>query len=119
MLEVLATKEEILAIYNKKYVNQPEGTDEVVRLRDIKIPQAFAVTKPLDYKMKRCRERYRRLKYLDKPITIIVETNEFKHKNKLILVDEYSRYLYAKEIGLECVPVKYITIEEYCKERNI
>lgn len=105
-------------VVHSKYYNQPE-CDSVVRIGDIKIPPSFDCTKPLDYKMKRCRSLYKKLGHLDKAITVIVETNEKGKPSKLILVDGYSRYLYAKEqLKLQYVPVKYITIEEWLDSRG-
>jgi len=57
---------------------------------------------------------------MDKSISIIAFTNENGKSNELLLVDEYSRYLAAKEhLNLDYVPVKYIDINDYCMTRNI
>lgn len=107
---MLLKKKEV--IHNPLW-NQPVGTDETVRLWEILIPPDFAKTTPLSYKMKMCKERYKKLGHLDEPITVIAETNERGKPNKLLLVDGYSRYLYAKyNIKLKYVPVRYIDIDK-------
>jgi ParB-like chromosome segregation protein Spo0J len=57
---------------------------------------------------------------LDKPITVIAETNEKGFHNKYVLVDGYSRYLAAKNwLDIKYVPIKYIDIDTYLKKYNI
>jgi hypothetical protein len=112
-------KKNVKEVLQTELEQQPKDTVEVVRIKDIIIPQDFAKTTPLDYKMRRCRSRYNKLGYLDSPITVIAEINEEHRKNKLLLVNGYSRYLLAKKMKLTRVPVKYIDINTYCKERNI
>jgi hypothetical protein len=121
MTKGLMTNEELQNQYNRKYLDQPVGTDEVINRNDIIIPRAFKQTR---YRMNQEKIRkairyYIDCKMLDKPITVIVETNEKKRHNKFILVDEYSRYIAAVDwIGLNYIPVKYIDIDTYCKERR-
>ena len=95
-------------------LNIPNGTDEVVHISQIVIPKNFKKHKPHNYKIKAA------IKYfvlhnnvIDKPITVIAETNEKGFKNKMVLVDEYSRYLALVDwIGLKYIPVKYIEVLE-------
>lgn len=93
-------------------LNLPEGTDEVVNFSQIVIPPDFKKHKPHMYKIKNA-IRYFVLhnNIIDKPISVIAETNEKGYKNKLVLIDEYSRYLaLVNWLGLKYVPVKYIDI---------
>lgn len=94
-------------------LNLPEGTDEVVHFSQIVIPLDFKKHEPHLYKIKRA-IRYFVLhnNIIDKPISVIAETNERGYKNKLVLIDEYSRYLaLVNWLGLKYVPVKYIEID--------
>lgn len=108
-----------VCLNSRTYINQPNGTDEVVSIKDIYIPEDYRKTKPADYKVDRVRRYYEKHGYLDKPLLVIAETNEKGEHNVLLLVDEYSRYIFAKKNGFEVVPVKYITIEEYIKMKSI
>lgn len=97
-----------------KFENQPNGTEDVVNIRDIIIPPEFAKSEPCEYKKDRCRRRYYRLGHLDSPISVIAETNENGQPNKLILVDGYTRMLLARRyLRLDKVPIKYIDINIY------
>lgn len=94
--------------------NQPKGTDSIVLIEDIFVPQEFKKHPPSDKKKDRCKSMYYKLGYLDKPITVIADINEHGRKNELTLVDGYSRYLFAKYyLKMEQLPVKYISYEEY------
>ena len=91
-----------------KKVSFPEGTEDVVRMRDIKIPQTYGLTRVKRYKIQKVIDYYREHGCLDKPISIIAEINERKMPNRLQLVDEYSRYIALKLMGIEVAPIKYI-----------
>ena len=70
--------------------------------------------------MTRCAIWYEKLGHLDKPITVVAETNERGRHNKFILVDGYTRYLYMRyTLKQDMIPVRYIDINTYCNERNI
>ena len=57
---------------------------------------------------------YFKLGHLDKPITVIIETNEKGKPNKFLLVDGYTRFLFARNyLHRELIPAKYISYEEY------
>ena len=93
-------------------LNLPEGTDEVVHFSQIVIPLDFKKHKPHLYKIKNA-IRYFVLhnNMIDKPISVIAETNEKGYRNKLVLIDEYSRYLaLVNWLRLKYVPVRYIDI---------
>lgn len=86
----------------------PNGTDEVVRIGDITVPPDFINHPPKQYKIDKAELYYHTNKTIDKPISVLVETNERNHPNELILFDEYTRYLVLKKNNYTHVPVKYI-----------
>lgn len=95
-------------------LNTPDGTDEIVHVCQIVVPKEFKKHKPHLYKIKNA-IRYFVLhnNTIDKPISVIAETNEKGCENKLILIDEYTRYLALVDwLGLKYVPIKYIDINE-------
>jgi hypothetical protein len=93
-------------LFHKK-VNQPYGTDEVVNINDITVPNCFKLSRPNDFKVMRIFEQYKELGYLDRPITVIAIVNTKGKRTKLVLVDEYIRYRVAIYAGLTKVPIKY------------
>lgn len=94
--------------------NQPKGTVEMVKISRIIVPNDFRNHQPSASKKDKIKKRYYRIGHLDKPLTIIAEVNERKGDTKLILVDGYARYTFAKYyLRQEYVPVKYISYEEY------
>lgn len=92
--------------------DMPEGTQDIVQIEYITIPRNFKRTTVSPWKIRRAVEYYRKHIKLDKPITVIAETNERGKRNKLILADEYSRYIAAKILYLKEVPIRYIKIED-------
>ena len=68
-------------------------------LDDIVIPEYMSRTTPAPWKIERVIRRLGDKKKLDKPVTL-------NSKNELI--DGYTRYLVAQEIGMKFVPVRYI-----------
>jgi hypothetical protein len=94
-------------------INMTPGTDEAIFIGDIKIPQQYYNSPPNKYKVVRYLKYYIKHGYFDKAITVIPETNEKGKHNKFLLVDEYARYVAAKWLKLEKVPVKYIDINDY------
>ena len=70
-----------------------------MKLSDIIIPYDFKTTEPKDYKLIACMKYYNKFGRLDKPITVNVDN---------YLVDGYARYLTAKAVGMEDVPVKRV-----------
>lgn len=65
---------------------------------EIEITPTLAESQPKDWKIQRARDRLSNDGQLDKPLTL--------NKNK-VLVDGYTRYLVAKEVGMEYVPIIY------------
>lgn len=88
------------------------GADELVDINDIIIPGNFNLTKPRRVKIIRAYEYFNKIGYFDKPISVVAEVNERGKPNRLILIDEYSRYIAAKWLHMKFVPVKYIDIND-------
>lgn len=93
----------------------PQYTDELVSIYDIWIPLDFRMTTPQQRKIIKACNYLNENNGFDKPITVIAETNEKGHKNKLVLVDGYTRYLAALYNGIKTVPVMYVNIAEYTR----
>lgn len=85
------------------FKNQPQGTEDMVKLSKINVPEDFLSTSPKKYKMDKYTKLYEESGQLDKPISVMVENN------KLVLVNGYIRFLIASHNNLSKVPVKYIT----------
>jgi hypothetical protein len=94
----------------KRFKNQPKGTQAVVHIEDIKIPPTISKSIPSKSKIEKYCKRIFALGRLDKPITVIAETNERNMPNKLILVDGYIRYILAKRFFMKEVPITYYSI---------
>ncbi|MHC8965676.1 ParB N-terminal domain-containing protein [Priestia aryabhattai] len=78
---------------------QPKGTKDVVGFEDIIVPEAFLKTRPNPVKTEEVIEFVKRTGHLDKPLTIEKETK--------ILKDGYRRYIVAKIVKMNKVPVVY------------
>ncbi|MFF2444918.1 plasmid stabilization protein [Priestia megaterium] len=78
---------------------QPKGTKDVVSFEDIIVPEAFLKTRPNPVKTEEVIEFVKRTGHLDKPLTIEKETK--------ILKDGYCRYIVAKTMKMDNVPVVY------------
>jgi hypothetical protein len=102
-----------VCINSRMFINQPNKTDEVVNISRIFIPEDFRKSPPQMYKVNRVKRFYETHQYLDKPISVIAEVNEYDNSTTLILVDGYSRYIYALRNGINRIPVKYIDINNY------
>ena len=90
----------------------PEGTEMLVRLEDIIVPDVFRLrsSKPKYWKMLRARNAYEDNGFIDKPLTVEVITNEYGKPTKYLLVDGYTRYLVLSECRVVKAPVKYIVV---------
>lgn len=95
-------KENLYGLIHK----QPYGTDEVINIYDIYIPEDFRTkeSRPSKKKMIECRQKFHKLGFLDKPI----EVKKQDGYKKLLLVDKYTRLCVGFEMGLKYVPIKYI-----------
>ncbi|MHA7098135.1 ParB N-terminal domain-containing protein [Priestia aryabhattai] len=78
---------------------QPKGTKDVVSFDDIIVPEAFLKTRPNPVKTEEVIEFVKRTGHLDKPLTI--------EKESKILKDGYRRYIVAKTMKMDKVPVVY------------
>jgi len=78
---------------------QPKGTKDVVSFEDIIVPEAFLKTRPNPVKTEEVIEFVKRTGHLDKPLTIEKETK--------VLKDGYRRYIVAKTVKMDKVPVVY------------
>lgn len=78
---------------------QPKGTKDVVSFDDIIVPEAFLKTRPNPVKTEEVIEFVKRTGHLDKPLTIEKETK--------VLKDGYRRYIVAKTMKMDKVPVAY------------
>ncbi|MEH7509363.1 plasmid stabilization protein [Priestia megaterium] len=78
---------------------QPKGTKDVVSFDDIIVPEAFLKTRPNPVKTEEVIEFVKRTGHLDKPLTI--------EKESRILKDGYRRYIVAKTMKMDNVPVVY------------
>ena len=80
---------------------------ESIRLSKIVIPDSFKNSNPVEYKLNRVRVYVQEHGKIDKPI--VLDGN--------MLVDNYIRYLVAKEFGLDEVPC--ISSKEYRDRKNV
>ena len=99
--EVAATKQEEKQepVAKEAKTVQPKGTKDVVSFEDIIVPEAFLKTRPNPVKTEEVIEFVKRTGHLDKPLTI--------EKGSKILKDGYRRYIVAKTMKMENVPVVY------------
>ncbi|MGG0464939.1 plasmid stabilization protein [Priestia aryabhattai] len=99
--EVAATKQEEKQepVAKEAKAVQPKGTKDVVSFEDIIVPEAFLKTRPNPVKTEEVIEFVKRTGHLDKPLTIEKETK--------VLKDGYRRYIVAKTVKMDKVPVVY------------
>ncbi|MDH2363983.1 plasmid stabilization protein [Priestia megaterium] len=92
-------QEQKAAPQKKQQPIQPKGTKDVVSFDDIIVPEAFLKTRPNPVKTEEVIEFVKRTGHLDKPLTIEKETK--------VLKDGYRRYIVAKTMKMDNVPVVY------------
>lgn len=80
-------------------IGKPEGTEDFVLLQQIIVSEEFLNSRPNPEKTQQVIDYVNRTGYLDEPITINRDTK--------ILTDGYRRYIVAKEMKLNLVPVAY------------
>ncbi|MDM8148571.1 plasmid stabilization protein, partial [Priestia megaterium] len=99
--EVAATKQEEKQepVAKEAKTVQPKGTKDVVSFEDIIVPEAFLKTRPNPVKTEEVIEFVKRTGHLDKPLTI--------EKGSKVLKDGYRRYIVAKTMKMDNVPVVY------------
>ncbi|WP_242647253.1 plasmid stabilization protein [Priestia megaterium] len=83
----------------KQQPTQPKGTQDIVSFDDIIVPEAFLKTRPNPVKTEEVIEFVKRTGHLDKPLTI--------EKGSKVLKDGYRRYIVAKTVKMDKVPVVY------------
>ncbi|MGG0554839.1 plasmid stabilization protein [Priestia aryabhattai] len=92
-------QEKKAAPQKKQQPIQPKGTKDVVSFDDIIVPEAFLKTRPNPVKTEEVIEFVKRTGHLDKPLTI--------EKGSKVLKDGYRRYIVAKTMKMDNVPVIY------------
>ncbi|MGC3792180.1 plasmid stabilization protein [Priestia aryabhattai] len=92
-------QEKKAAPQKKQQPIQPKGTKDVVSFDDIIVPEAFLKTRPNPVKTEEVIEFVKRTGHLDKPLTI--------DKESKVLKDGYRRYIVAKTVKMDKVPVVY------------
>ncbi|MGG3586060.1 plasmid stabilization protein [Priestia megaterium] len=95
----IAKQEQKAAPQQKQLPTQPKGTKDVVSFDDIIVPEAFLKTRPNPVKTEEVIEFVKRTGHLDKPLTI--------EKDSKVLKDGYRRYIVAKTMKIDKVPVVY------------
>ncbi|MEH7263297.1 plasmid stabilization protein [Priestia megaterium] len=95
----VAKEEKKAAPKQKQLPTQPKGIQDVVSFDDIIVPEAFLKTRPNPEKTQKVIDFVKRTGYLDEPLTI--------EKGSKILKDGYRRYIVAKTVKMEKVPVIY------------
>ncbi|MDR7247113.1 plasmid stabilization protein [Priestia megaterium] len=83
----------------KQMPSQPKGTQDVLSLDDIIVPEEFSRTRPNPEKTQKVIDFVKRTGRLDEPLTI--------EKGSKILKDGYRRYVVAKTVKMDKVPVTY------------
>ncbi|WP_455931384.1 plasmid stabilization protein [Priestia aryabhattai] len=79
--------------------NQPKGTQDLLNVDDIIVPEEFLKTRPNPEKTQKVIDFVKRTGRLDEPLTI--------EKGSRILKDGYRRYVVAKTVKMDQVPVVY------------
>ncbi|WP_061860393.1 hypothetical protein [Priestia megaterium] len=92
-------QEKKAAQQQKQLPTQPKGTQDVVSFDEIVVPEAFLKTRPNPVKTEEVIEFVKRTGHLDKPLTI--------DKGSKVLKDGYRRYIVAKTVKMDKVPVVY------------
>jgi len=92
-------KEKKAAPQKQQLPTQPKGTQDIVSFDEIIVPEAFLKTRPNPVKTEEVIEFVKRTGHLDKPLTI--------DKESKVLKDGYRRYIVAKTVKMDKVPVVY------------
>lgn len=77
----------------------PEGTEDFVSLENIIVPEAFLKTTPNPVKTQKVVNYVKQIGFLDEPILI--------NRDTMTLSDGYRRYIVAKQMKMDIVPVAY------------
>ncbi|MGG1369127.1 plasmid stabilization protein [Priestia megaterium] len=92
-------QEEKATPQKKTMPNQPKGTQDVVNFEEIIVPEVFLKTRPNPEKTQKVIDFVKRTGHLDEPLTI--------EKGSKVLKDGYRRYVVAKTVKMDKVPVVY------------
>ncbi|WP_394558017.1 ParB N-terminal domain-containing protein [Priestia aryabhattai] len=92
-------QEQKAASQQKQLSTQPEGTQDIISFEDIIVPEAFLKTRPNPVKTEEVIEFVKRTGHLSQPLTI--------EKESKVLKDGYRRYIVAKTMKIDKVPVVY------------
>ncbi|MEN3156551.1 plasmid stabilization protein [Priestia aryabhattai] len=84
---------------NKQITNQPKGTQDLLNFDEIIVPEEFLKTRPNPEKTQKVIDFVKRTGRLDEPLTI--------EKGSNVLKDGYRRYVVAKTVKMDKVPVVY------------
>ncbi|MDR7246200.1 plasmid stabilization protein [Priestia megaterium] len=83
----------------KSMLNQPKGTQDLLNFEDIIVPEEFLKTRPNPEKTQKVIDFVKCTGRLDEPLTI--------EKDSKVLKDGYRRYIVAKTVKMDKVPVVY------------
>ncbi len=83
----------------KQLSTQPKGTQDILGFDKIVVPEEFLKTRSNPEKIQKVIEFVKRTGYLDEPLTI--------DKESKVLKDGYRRYVVAKIIKMDQLPVVY------------
>ncbi|QSX23319.1 plasmid stabilization protein [Priestia megaterium] len=83
----------------KQMTNQPKGTQDLLSFDEIVVPKEFLNTRPNPEKTQKVIDFVKRTGRLDEPLTI--------EKDSKVLKDGYRRYIVAKTVKMDKVPVIY------------
>jgi len=86
-------------LQKKQMPNQPKGTQDVLNFDEIIVPEEFLKTRPNPEKTQKVIDFVKRTGCLDEPLTI--------EKDSKVLKDGYRRYVVAKTVKMDKVPVVY------------
>jgi hypothetical protein len=100
--EIQQAVEQVAAVVEEKVEPVPEGTDAMIPLESIIVPEGFLLFKPNEQKTQVVIDFVKDNGHLDEPITI--------NKKTLELIDGYRRYVVAQRLKMERVPVNYENI---------
>ena len=83
----------------KEKPKAPAGTEDFMLLKEIVVPEAFLNSHPNPEKTQQVVKYVEQSGHLDEPLTI--------HRETKMLTDGYRRYIVAKQLKLEQVPIAY------------
>ena len=88
------------------YFKIPKETEDILKLKDITIPDSFKNSYPSKHKINQYTKYFNKYRCLDKPVS--VEKGIVNGQEYIKLVDQYIRCLIFKKKGIKNIPVKYV-----------